>query len=995
MHFQQINKQHSTAFARRIVLTFLTLAFVSTAAICQIAGIRHYTISDGIAGMNTYMCFQDSKGYIWIATSEGVSRFDGTSFTNFTKKEGLPDNDILRIYEDPFQRVWFLSFNGHLSFYSIKDNSIHNSETDEYIKKLYVGTGFENMFVDSRNRIWFSSIGNMLALLDDEKVYHINISKIIPQDCLSVSESSDKIITVHSSYFKLQLNESLNAFVVVDSTVKGAVTTFFGSTPGIDCFANQKSIGRIDKGEIVNLIDFSETDIYKDTYITSTLQDSILIISTTNSGVHIYELLPVKRKLYQFDIENIVISSILDKENNLWVATRNNGVYMLPQSFRAGTYFNPQAFENKTISAICKTGPAKFLLGGSDNSLFVYENGKVNKVKFTSSDGVDIGSIYQIYSDPFQNIFLLCDYGLLKTSLQTIENADQTKGIVIDRLSIYKFNSINVDDNGNGLASTSQKVYRVITDNKRTTKLILDTTFKPSGIRILQSIPQGNNSIVYSKTDGLYRFENSKTLKLSNIDKFLSSRIIDISKISDSTLVLATDGDGIILMKNNTIVHHLTTKSGLPSQSCRKVRHMNDTMMVCTNKGLAFFSYRNNSCSLIGVYSEKNGLPSNEVKDVSYDNLNYYVVTGFGLAVVPKSLQLNNIKVPDFYITEVRNYKDEKINFNNIKLSNKNNFLKIKFTAVTFTQQEDVIYQYKFNHNPEWSSTNLNELIFPDLSGGNHTLQIRAKIGDSSWSKTEVLKFQVAYPFYLTWWFVLLSLVLVISSVWMLITYLSRRKNRQLMLLMEKRSALNHERNRISADMHDDVGSDLSKISISIDFSKRNLDDNDPVYAQLEKVSGYAYAARKKMDDIIWALNPENDNVANLVAYLNKYGLDYFSDTTITFRLINEIPAGLNLIFNAKQRRNIFLIVKELCTNTFKHSEARNFTITFLMNHNQLIIKTYDDGKGFLNDQSAIRGNGLKNIRKRASEINCTMKMESSPGQGTLCQFIFKNNEIS
>ncbi len=215
------------------------------------------------------------------------------------------------------------------------------------------------------------------------------------------------------------------------------------------------------------------------------------------------------------------------------------------------------------------------------------------------------------------------------------------------------------------------------------------------------------------------------------------------------------------------------------------------------------------------------------------------------------------------------------------------------------------------------------------------------------------------------------------------------------MLLMEKRSALNHERNRISADMHDDVGSDLSKISISIDFSKRNLNDDDPVYTQLEKVSGYAYAARKKMDDIIWALNPENDNVANLVAYLNKYGLDYFSDTSITFRLINEIPSEFNLIFNAKQRRNIFLIVKELCTNTFKHSGATNFTITFKMNHNHLIINTYDDGKGLLNDQSALRCNGIKNIRKRASEINCTMKMESSPGQGTQYQFLFKNIDFS
>jgi hypothetical protein len=355
---------------RKLLLCTLFLVFHSISTLSQIAGIRHYTISDGIAGMNTYMCFQDSKGYIWIATSEGVSRFDGTTFTNFTRKEGLPDNDILRIYEDPYQRIWFLSFNGHLSFYSLKDNTIHNASTDNFIKNLYVGAGFENMFVDSKNRIWFSSIGNMLALLDGEKVYHINISKIIPQDCLSVSESPDKTINIHSSYFKLQLKESINAFVVVDSTVKGAVTTFFGSIPGIDCFANQTSIGRIDKGEIVNLIDFSETDINKDTYITSTLQDSILIISTTNSGVHIYELFPVKRKLYHFDIESIVISSILDKENNLWVATRNNGVYMLSAKFPkpAFTIFR-KYLTTKQFSAICKIGPTGFLVGGSDNSL--------------------------------------------------------------------------------------------------------------------------------------------------------------------------------------------------------------------------------------------------------------------------------------------------------------------------------------------------------------------------------------------------------------------------------------------------------------------------------------------------------------------------------------------------------------------------------------------------------------------------------------------------
>ncbi|MBK8415562.1 MAG: hypothetical protein IPL22_14375 [Bacteroidetes bacterium] len=96
MNFLLISlKTYKIIIRKKLLLSFILIihAFVVSG---QIAGIRHYTISDGIAGMNTYMCFQDSKGYIWIATSEGVSRFDGTTFANFTRKEGLPDNDQMR-----------------------------------------------------------------------------------------------------------------------------------------------------------------------------------------------------------------------------------------------------------------------------------------------------------------------------------------------------------------------------------------------------------------------------------------------------------------------------------------------------------------------------------------------------------------------------------------------------------------------------------------------------------------------------------------------------------------------------------------------------------------------------------------------------------------------------------------------------------------------------------------------------------------------------------
>ena len=149
------------------------------------------------------------------------------------------------------------------------------------------------------------------------------------------------------------------------------------------------------------------------------------------------------------------------------------------------------------------------------------------------------------------------------------------------------------------------------------------------------------------------------------------------------------------------------------------------------------------------------------------------------------------------------------------------------------------------------------------------------------------------------------------------------------------------------------------------------------------------------MDDIIWALNPENDTLGNLIAYVNKFGLEYFGDTNIRFQVINQITENLDHVLNSKERRNIFLIVKELCTNVFKHSGATSFTITFHSNGNNIIMETKDDGKGFIeNDKSAV-GNGLQNIRKRVGEIQGTMIIPDNNGDGTQYHFFFnKNNSI-
>jgi signal transduction histidine kinase len=491
----------------------------------------------------------------------------------------------------------------------------------------------------------------------------------------------------------------------------------------------------------------------------------------------------------------------------------------------------------------------------------------------------------------------------------------------------------------------------------------------------------------------LFRYQNGKINQVLIAEKLLNTRIKYLEENKDTVLLLTTAGNGVFFLKNDKVIHHLTSDEGLASNICGKTLIKGDTILVCTNKGLSYFNFSNNICSNIRTYNGNNGLLPGEVLDAEVSGEQIFAITSAGFSIVPYSMQALVSEEPAFYITGIYNYKDEVLNSQPLIVPDKNNILKVKYTAITFNRNDEVQYQYKFD-NSNWNTTNLTELIFPDLSPGNHTLLLRARKADSNWSKVETIQLYVQYPFYLSWWFITAMTLLASAAFVTIIIYLNRRRNRQLMLMMEKRSALNHERNRISADMHDDVGSDLSKISIASEFAKARLVKGDQMYTQLEKITGYAYGARKKMDDIIWALNPENDTLGNLIAYVNTFGLNYFGDTEIRFQIKNEITEGLGLVLNSKERRNLFLIVKELCTNVFKHSGAKSFTITFKSTSDSIIIETYDDGKGYEFAVKTSAGNGLQNITRRVNEIQGTMiHLKSDGGRGTSYQFLFPKSK--
>jgi len=189
-------------------------------------------------------------------------------------------------------------------------------------------------------------------------------------------------------------------------------------------------------------------------------------------------------------------------------------------------------------------------------------------------------------------------------------------------------------------------------------------------------------------------------------------------------------------------------------------------------------------------------------------------------------------------------------------------------------------------------------------------------------------------------------------------------------------TAQQEERNRISADMHDELGSGMTHIRLMSEIAKNKMKQNTPL--EIEKISQSADDVLNKMNAIIWSMNSQNDSLGNLISYIRAYAIEYLEGTSIKCKvnIPDDIPEQQ---LTGDKRRNIFLCVKETLNNMLKHSKAAQLTIDITV-AGKLIIKIADDGVGV--DLQNIRqfGNGLQNIDRRMKSIGGNFEIKKNNG---------------
>lgn len=238
-------------------------------------------------------------------------------------------------------------------------------------------------------------------------------------------------------------------------------------------------------------------------------------------------------------------------------------------------------------------------------------------------------------------------------------------------------------------------------------------------------------------------------------------------------------------------------------------------------------------------------------------------------------------------------------------------------------------------------------------------------------------------PLWTRWWFSLLNALALLGAAAASYRYYTVRKNRIEHALVERRRMMDEERVRISRDMHDNLGSSLTKIALFADIVRQDLESKGGEgLRRAEIISRTAREVLYSMNEIIWSLDPRNDTVSSLAGYMRHYAAELLEARNVRF-ITTEPRIEHDIGLSAEFRRNVYLLFKESIHNLVKYAQATEAEFRFDVTDHQLTLVVRDNGVGFDEDSVCRKGQGLKNMKSRARDIGGELTITSRKGSGT------------
>lgn len=308
-----------------------------------------------------------------------------------------------------------------------------------------------------------------------------------------------------------------------------------------------------------------------------------------------------------------------------------------------------------------------------------------------------------------------------------------------------------------------------------------------------------------------------------------------------------------------------------------------------------------------------------------------------------------------------------------LALASEDRRIEIGFFALGSIGENEVGFQYRLDgSSSEWSERAAAGVVnFPRLAPGTYRFEVRPVGPDGApVGNTATVSFHIPPPVWARWWFLSLS-GLVLAAAGLIV---HRRR-------VARAVELERIRTSIASDLHDDIGSNLSQISLLTEILRSKSLDPDPrAAATVESISDLSRESVDAMSDIVWAIDPQKDHLTSLTSRMRRFASELLAARSIRFQM--SLAGMEDIEVGADVRRHIYLVFKEALNNVVRHSSATHVEIQLELAGNEIVLTVRDDGRGF--DPAAVTdGHGLRSLTARATKAGGTLEIRSQPGQGT------------
>lgn len=934
--------------------------------------LKTWQTKDGLSSNTVTALLAARDGWLWVGTTQGIVRFDGAGFRYLGEAEGLSALNITCLIEDAAGTLWAGTAGGGAARWD--GVKFHPQQTggDQ------TGNTVLTMTVDAAGRLWAGTPGALLAW---NGVSFENRAGL-PATRLAATADGLWIVSHHvlrrlsgTSFAELPSGLEPSRFSALTALAAGrdGALWFGGANEYVGKYADGavtvigkghaalfssvwelfpaacgdvwvgtsgSGLGRIRGTEILQI---TTDDGLPSNTISAICEDREGNIWAGSSGGGLCRLSP-RRVLSVTTREglshNAVTALAEDADGALWIGTNGGGLNRLQQE-RAVPFAPSFSMENKCFAALCTMRSGEVWAGTLDAGLFRITGEKVTR--FGRSAGLPSASVTALCESPEGGLWIgTPDGGVARWDGATITPA-------VEALAGLPVTSILVDTGGaTWFATAGHGVARLeggkLTRWTRRDGLVSD---------FVSALSAGCDSSVWAGTKGgLTRWKGGQVFTFDHAHGLSDSVISQILDDDSGHLWLGTNCgivrvalaslDAVVAGRASCIdTFTLGSGDGLPSLECTGGCH---PAALRLRDGRLCFG------------------------------------TAAGLAILDPALFLREAAAPQAII--------ETPSVPQLTLDPDDPGLDVQFTALHFTAPERVRFRYRLSGlEARWTDPGkVRHAVYPHLPPGDFIFEVAASADGLVWSaEPAVLRLKVP-P---VWWrsplFVVPASLILLAGVIAGVRHLTRLRLKRRLRVLGQQVALERERTRIARDIHDDLGTHLTQISLLSALGQQQLTEPDAVSGRFSAISETATDLGQKLDAIVWAVNPRHDTLESLARYLTRYAGDMCGRFGRRLRL--DVPADLpEITLSSDVRHNLFLAVKEALHNSLRHSGSPELRLSLAAAADRLTVTVADDGSGIA-PEAAGTGDGLHNMQQRLADSGGTCDISTSAGSGTSVRF--------